>query len=439
MVQCAEPWSATQVGATAPPRVSWMIRWPMLPTSSCPSVPKANFAGPPLAHPLTQTYHLPLSPVLLAYAAAALVVGVALFVPQGAPPSGDRRRPEVASWAGSLSAPQVATRTLAVALLALTIAAGRVGTDDELENLAPAFAVGAMWPLLVVASVVVGPVWRWVDPWDAIARVLARGDDSEPAGHVGPAAFVALASVWYLSVYAHPLAPRSVGAALAVYTVVSVAGCLAVGRVRWLSMAEPFGIVLSWVALVPRRGLADWTPPRGALALLGVLTGGLLFGAVRRSELWGDLNTEPHAELLATAGLIVACAAVCGFMALVASVATRPARRALLRAMVPAVAGIVLAVAMESNRLTTSVQLLPGLLGDPFGSGWDLLGRAGAGLDPAPFDISGLLAIQLAALVAGFLAGAIVLARRVARQGRTPLAGGLSLLAGASVIALASH
>ena len=107
--------------------------------------------------------------------------------------------------------------------------------------------------------------------------------------------------------------------------------------------------------------------------------------------------------------------------------------------MVPAVAGIVLAVAMESNRLTTSVQLLPGLLGDPFGSGWDLLGRAGAGLDPAPFGISGLLAIQLAALVAGFLAGAIVLARRVARQGRTPLAGGLSLLAGASVIALASH
>jgi hypothetical protein len=398
-----------------------------------------HLSSPPIAHPLTQTYHLPLSPVVLAYLAAALVASVAFAVPEAAPRTRAPHPREVASWAGSLSRSQAVTRAVAVALLVLTIAAGRLGMDDQLENLAPAFAVGAMWPVLVAASVLLGPVWRWVDPWDAIARVLVRDDDSRPSGHVWPAALVTLAWVWYLSAYFHPLSPRSVGAALAVYTVVTVAGCLAVGRIRWLSMAEPFGLLFSWLALVSRRELAGWTAPRGALALLSALTGGLVFGAGRRSELWGDLNTEPHAELLAGGGLLVACAAVWGFMSLVAATSREPVRPALVRAMVPVAAGAAIAVAMDSNRLTTSLQLLPGLLGDPFGEGWNLLGRAGAGLDAAPFGISGLLAIQLAVLLAGFLGGAMVLARHSARSDRKPAAGGLSLLAGASVIALASH
>jgi hypothetical protein len=107
--------------------------------------------------------------------------------------------------------------------------------------------------------------------------------------------------------------------------------------------------------------------------------------------------------------------------------------------MVPVLAGVILAVAMESNRLTTSVQLLPALLGDPFGEGWDLFGRATAGLDPTPLGISGLLVAQLAILLAGFLAGAVVLGQQVPRGERRQVAGGLSLLAGASVVALASH
>jgi hypothetical protein len=397
-----------------------------------------HFAELPIAHPLTQTYHLPLSPLVLAYLAAAIVLALALSVPEARSRAAHPRRPETASWAGALSGAQLATRAVAVALLVLTIAAGRLGVDDELENLAPALVVGALWPLLVAACLL-GPVWRWIDPWDAIARALAREDDSEPSGHVWPATLVMLAWVWYLGAYSDTLAPRSVGAALAVYTVVTVAGCLAAGRVRWLSMSEPFGALFSWLALVPRRGLAAWTPPRGALALLAVLTGGLVFAGVRRTEIWGDLNTEPHAELLAGAGLVGSCAAVWGAMALAASASTEPARRALVRALVPAAAGLAVAVAMESNRLTTSLQLLPGLFGDPFGEGWDLLGRAGAGLDPAPFGTGGLLAVQLAVLVAGFLGGAVVLARHVARKERATAAGGISLLAGASVIALASH
>jgi hypothetical protein len=106
---------------------------------------------------------------------------------------------------------------------------------------------------------------------------------------------------------------------------------------------------------------------------------------------------------------------------------------------VPALAGIVVAVAMDRNRLSTSLQLLPGLLGDPFGRGWDLFGEAGARLDPAPLGTTGLAVAQYAVLLAGHLAGAVVLARGVDRSAREPAALALSILAGVSVMALVTH
>lgn len=393
-----------------------------------------------LAHPLTQPYQLPVSPLAAGAAAAAVVLLVAFAVPRAKDRFLRISDGHVASWGGPLSASQVATRFVAVALLALAIAAGRLGADDELENLAPALIVGVAWPLLVLASISLGPVWRWADPWDGVARVLARGRPDEEPGHVWPAVLVAVAWVWYLSAYRDPLDPRSVGAILALYTLLTVGGCLAVGRTRWLGSSEPLGIALSWMALLPRRRLADWNPPRGAEALLGVFAGGVVFGAVRRSELWGGLNTVRETELVATAGVLVSCAVVASLLMLMAMSAEEAgSRAAAARAAVPAVAGIIVAVAMDRNRLSTSVQLLPELFGDPFGRGWDVLGRAGAGLDPAPLGETGLLAAQLAILAAGHVIGAVVLARRLERGARGPVALVLSILASASVIAVASH
>jgi hypothetical protein len=402
---------------------------------------RALLADVALLHPLTQPYVLPVPPLVAALALGSLVLGTALAWPRGADPpaSGVASATQVSSWAGSLSAPQWITRLLAVTLLALAVAAGRLGMDDELENLAPALIVGAGWPLLVLASCLLGPIWRWIDPWDASARALLPGESDEGAGHVWPAALVALGWVWYLSVYSDPLGPRSVGAVLSLYTLLTVAGCIAVGRARWLSSSEPLGIVLSWMALLPRRQLADWDPPGGAETLLGVLAGGVLFGAARRSELWGDLNTVQEATLVATVGLIASCAAVAGVLRLIARVERPAFQPAVARSAVPALAGIIVAVAMDRNRLFTSIQLLPGLIGDPFAQGWDLFGEPIDGLDPAPLGIRGLLVAQLAAVLAGHLAGAIVIARRVPRGARTQVALGLSLLAYVSVLAVASH
>lgn len=393
-----------------------------------------------LAHPLYEPFQLPVSPLVSATVGAGLVLIVAFAVPAGTRRLDEAPEPQVASWAGSVTASQLVTRLVAVAVLVLAIAAGRLGVDDELENLAPALVVGALWPLLVLAGISLGPVWRWIDPWDSVARVLVRGEPEQRSDHVWPAAAVAVGWVWYLSAYQDTLDPRSVGALLAVYTLVTVGGALALGRARWLSSAEPLGILLSWMALLPRRRLTDWRPPRGAEALLGVLVGGVLFGAVRRSELWGSLNTAHEAEIYAAVGLVLFCAAAFGLLMLMALAAQHlDARAVAARAAVPVVAGIIVAVAMDQNRLSTSVQLLPELFGDPFGRGWDLLGRAGAGLDPAPLGDAGLVAAQLALVLAGFLIGAAVLARRLERADRGPVALVLAVLASASVIALVSH
>jgi hypothetical protein len=392
----------------------------------------------PLAHPLTQPFECPVSPLVAAAIAAGLVLLVAFAWP--ARTRTLEPRSPLASWEGSLSAAQVATRAVAVALLVLAIVAGRLGADDELENLAPALIVGAGWPLLVLVSALVGPVWRWLDPWDAVARIIVRSDRSEASRHVWPAALVVLPWVWYLSAYSEPLGPRSVGAILGLYTIFTLAGCLAIGRRRWLSAAEPLGILLSWIALLPRRRLADWDPPRGAEALLGVLAGGILFGAVRRSELWGSLNTVEHASAVALLGLLAFCAAGYGLVAWMAARAGfRGVRGAAARAVVPAIAAIVVAVGLDRNRLFTSVQLLPGLFGDPFGEGWDLLGRSDEGLDPEPLGRRGLQWAQVAVLVAGHVAGAALLGSRVPRRAREPVAVGLAALAAASVLALVSH
>jgi hypothetical protein len=392
-----------------------------------------------LAHPLTEPFQLPVSPLVSAWAITALVLLAAFLVPQGRTRSDGASDSKAASWAGRLSAPQLAARLVAVVLLGACIVAGRLGTEDELENLAPALVVGAGWPLLVLASALAGPVWRWLDPWDTVARALG-GNSESPAACVWPAVVVVLPWVWYLSAYQGTLEPRSVGALLAVYTVFTVGACLVVGRRRWLASGEPLGIVLGWIALLPRGRLAGWSPPRGAV--LGVLAGGILFGAARRSELWGSLNTNDDAELLAALGVLGASAAGAGLvmgMAAIARVESPAAEPAAARALVPALAGIIVAVAMDRNRLTTSFQLLPDLLGDPLGRGWDLFGPAASGIDAAPFGVRGLLLAQLGVLAAAHIVGAAVQARGLPRTARVPIALGLGLLANLSVLAVATH
>ena len=387
-----------------------------------------------LAHPVSGHPHVDVPLALVAGACGLLVFVVTLVVPARPAPAAPFGAPTT-SWSGPLSPAQLVSRTLAVALLLVAVVAGRLGADDELENLAPALLVGVAVPLLPVLCAVAGPVWRWVDPWDAIARVIARDVRERPTGHVWPAVLVSLPLVWYLSAFLDPLDPRAVGLAAALYAVVMVSGSVALGRARWLGSADPVGIVLSWLSLVPRARLADWAPPRGAEALLGVLV-----GAVRRSQMWTGLATRPEAAVYAAVGVVVLAALVTGLlMALSRLARAYDGAAGVARAAVPVVAAVALAVGLERDRLSTSLQLLPGLLQSLLGLGWDLLGPAVDGIDPAPLGAVGMLVLQLGVLVAGHLAGAFLAARRLPEMARLPAAIALLHLMGGSAVVVAMH
>ena len=371
-----------------------------------------------LAHPLTETGGLPVSPVFVATLAIVASVGLAMYWPARSVAAEGKGLRAIDSWEGELSTGQVASRVLAFALLVLAVVAGRLGDEHELRNIAPALIVGAAWPGLILLSATLGPVWRWLDPWDSAARALGGGGEAEGAGDesdraspgVLPAVVPATLWVWYLGVYATPLHPRSVGLALAVYALGTVGACLALGRVRWLSRVEVFGLFFGWLARLPRGRLGSWSPPRGTEVVLGVLAGGLLFGAIRKTDLWGGLNAVPGATLWATLGVLGTCLLFAGVLWGLARAASEAAPGSVARAAIPLVGAIAVAIGMARSRLFTSITLLPSLASDPFGLGWDLFGTAETLPDP-PLLETRLALVQLAVLVAGLLAGTFLLAR----------------------------
>ena len=73
---------------------------------------------------------------------------------------------------------RVVLGALSVALLALVVAAALVGEDSPTLNLAPTFVYVVFWLGMPLLSVLLGDVWRVLDPWraiaDAVASVTAR-------------------------------------------------------------------------------------------------------------------------------------------------------------------------------------------------------------------------------------------------------------------------
>lgn len=399
-----------------------------------------------LAHPVPGHTHLIVSPAPAVLGTVVFLLAVAvLWPPKGSRSwgGGDDLGGRLHSWAGGVTPLQVATRSLALAVLILAAAAGRAGSPDELRNIAPALVIGVGWPMLIAGSALLGPVWRWGDPWDSVTRAVERAagpasSSTTPAPSVWPVVVPTLLWVWYLAAYADALEPRSVGAALAIYSIVTVAGSVIVGRARWFSSFEVFGLLFGWAARLPRRLLPSWTPPVAADVVLGILGGGLLFGLVRRSSLWENLNLSPRSDLYAVLGLLAFAAG--GVAVVVAGerfARFSPLPGAVTAACVPLVVGLALALALANNRLLTSLQLLPRLASDPFGLGWDLFGTADWILSPNPLGGGGRAVLQIAILALSGGAGVAVAATRGNYRARLAATAVMTGLVGAAVVAVA--
>lgn len=379
--------------------------------------------GVTLAHPLTESVALPLPPAVVGLLAVLVVWAVGAIGRSGA---STRPHPAPAPVRpGSLTVTQWLLRGAGALLLVATVVVGMRGPQDQLRNPVPALVVGVAWPMLVGAAAAGVDVWRRVNGIDALARLVQRfgaGDGDEEPRDVHPAVVASAAWLGYLALHGDPLRPSNVAVAVGAYVFVALAGSLAVGRVAWLSRWEALGVLTSWLdrpaALTGRRF------PRGSSALVGVVYAGTLLPSVVRSDLLGAMELADRGRVWwAVVGISLAGTIGLALGWTERQLASQGAGHAVVAIALPALAGLVVAMALTAGRLTTSVQVLVRLA----------TGGSGA-IYPYLLDAPTIAVVQVVITVVGHAAGALVLRRAAHGRPRQRAVAVLASFAAASVL-----
>ncbi|MFD1150582.1 hypothetical protein [Saccharothrix hoggarensis] len=268
----------------------------------------------------------------------------------------------------------------AVALLASFLALGLLWTKPRFHPAAPGperdwwpvrvlVAAGLVlvpaqaWPHLVfvllwvgvaVLSMLLGPVWRVLNPLRLAALVTLGRPYPERWGH-WPAALGLLAFTWVELVE-----PDALPWFLVAYAAVNVAGGVVFGR-AWFERADGFEVFSTLLGrLSPSRGnpfrALVATPVRpGLVAVVAVLLGSTAFDSIGSSPSWERLGVPDWVGLLASVALVAGT-----YLA-----ACRSFGGELAHSLVPIVAGYVVAhyfslLAVEGQR---AVALLVGATG----------------------------------------------------------------------------
>ncbi len=301
------------------------------------------------------------------------------------------------------------------------------------------------WIGLVPLSALFGNVWREVNPWATIARLVripAQRPDRPLPSWVGywPAAAVLLAFAWFELVYPAPASPRLIAVLIAVYSATTLIAMWRWGIEQWLDQGEAFSVYTGLLALlspVELRGSGTdrqlgIRPPfvaatrvrvrPGLVGLIAVLIATVTYDGLSASGLWKrrdviaserliDLGLSDlwAGVLIGTIGLLGSLAAFAllyeGFSALSGRLAgwrgTSNGRMAVafLHSLVP----IALAyfVAHYLTLFVFQSQDLLRLVSDPFGSGADYFGTADSRIDFQLVSANAIWITQVAAIVAG--------------------------------------
>jgi hypothetical protein len=420
------------------------------------------------AHTLVTPYDLPIPFRLYVYTCAVTLVltfAVLAFVPSK-PIEQEQAPPRVVYLGRVLPAVGQAS---AIALLGLTIAAGLWGTPSPVANIGPTlFWVGMMLGLTVTTAVI-GDLFQIVNPWCALLRLLHVGEFSRrryPAALACWPAFTCYLALSWLELMAPPR-PSLLAWALLAYTGVTTTGSALFGREAWFRNAELFSVffricgMLAPIAYVrdamsdngcwlarPRpllSGTLEDTPHHISLLLfvLFMLAGTTYDGVWQTSfwaglywhnlmawfhPLWGDDMARAQALLAPgyvayqRGGLIAApfiYLAVYMMVMVVMRVLTRwrrPVRVLALRfafSLIPIALAYMLAHSL--TLLLTVMPVIPFLLTDPFGDGWNLLALPRLSAEPEPLDMGQVWHAEVALILLGHIAS-VYLAHSIAQR-----------------------
>ncbi|KAB2349068.1 hypothetical protein [Actinomadura rudentiformis] len=391
-----------------------------------------------LAHGLGGRTDLPLDAVAAivgggaAVAASFLALTVAWRRPRLRPEGG---RPVPARIARALDSPALtwAGRTVALAAAVFVVVVALAGPGGEKANLAPWALYVTFWVGLVPASVLLGPVWRRVNPLRTLHDGLCRITRADPAGRwpipkrlgYWPAAAWLTGFVWLELVAPHRSDPRLVGVLIIAYGAVNLALARVCGR-DWFTRGdgfEAYSNLLARMCPVGRRGdgtLVLRTPLTGLMRVTGepglvaaacVLIGSTGFDGITRTTYWRD-NVDPGSLSAGTLGLAAAIGVVTVLYlagmrvsaALTGEAAGElPGRFA--ATLLPIALGYTVAHYFSFFVLEGQMTFI--LASDPFGTGLNLLGSTGHRID---YDLAGptlTAQVQVNAIVLGHIAATI--------------------------------
>ncbi|MEW2358930.1 hypothetical protein [Spirillospora sp. NPDC029432] len=430
-----------------------------------------------LAHGLGGRTDLPLDAVAAiagggtAVAVSFLALTAAWKRPRLSPGGG---RPLPPRLARLLDSPALTAAGRAAALLAavLVTVVAFAGPPRDTANLAPWALYVTFWVGLVPASVLLGPVWKRVNPLRTLHAGLCRVTGISPEGartlppRLGwwPAAAWLAGFVWLELVAPNRSDPRVVGALIVAYAAVNVALAARYGR-GWFDRSDGFEAYSSLLARLcplgrrgdgvlvlrtPLTGIMGGAAEPGLVAAACVLIGSTGFDGITRTTYWRD-NVDPADLVAGTLGLAGAIAAVTVLYVAATRISAAltggdprevPGRFA--ATLLPIALGYTLAHYFSFFVLEGQMTFI--LASDPFGTGLNLLGSTGNRVD---YDLAGptlTAQVQVNAIVLGHIAATIAahdLALRTqprdrAFRGQLPIAAVMVALTCAGLFALLS-
>lgn len=408
-----------------------------------------------LAHGLGGRTDLPLDAVTailgggVAVAASFLALTVAWRRPRLFPDDGRTLPARLARLLDS-SVLTATGRIAALTATTLVVAVALAGPPGDQDNLAPWALFVTFWVGLVPVSVVLGPVWRRVNPlrtlhsaFCRITRTPVSGRRPYP-GRLGywPAAAWLTGFVWLELVAPHRSDPRVVGVLILAYALVNLALAGLYGA-DWFGRGDAFEVYSTLLARMcpvgrrgdgepvlrtPLTGLMSGAAEPGLVAVACVLIGSTGFDGITRTTYWRD-NVDPGSLVAGTLGLAAAIGGVTVlYLTAMRATATLTGERAAVppgrfaATLLPIVLGYTLAHYFSFFLLEGQMTII--LASDPFGTGLDLLGSTGHRIDYGAAGPTLTAQVQVNAVVLGHIAATIAahdLAMRTHPPGRAVL------------------
>lgn len=434
----------------------------------------------PLAHGLGSRSDLPIPFTLALYGAGMAVLLsfalLGLLWPTSRLRGDEAGRPLPRAIEAMLDAAALRWFVRAVVLVAaaFVLYVAAAGPDRGSNNLAPWVLYITFWVGLVPLSLLLGPVWRVVNPLRTVHAGLARvaglrtGEGMLPLPEwVGrwPAAGWLAVFVWLELVYPERSEPAVVAVFLIVYAMVTVVAAFVFGP-GWFERGDGFEVYSATIGRLsplgrradgrlvlrnPLDGLDGLDVGPGLVAVVSVLIGSTAFDGLTRTALWSD-NVEPDSIPLGTLGLAGAIAFVAVTYSVAARLAARPGGAAarempgvFAHSVVPIAVGYTIAHYFSLFLLDGQTTLI--LASDPFASGADYLGTALWDVSYVLVSTGAIALVQVGAIVVGHVLGVVaahdravrLFRGRVATRSQYPLLtvmvvytlGGVALLLGA--------